>query len=219
MAWLLLPLLVGGCVSAAPPAGHPARGSEEALASAASGVSVYRCGGDERFTVRSYDDSVRVQRDLYAVTLPRVLSASGARYSDGSATFWSRGDEARLETPTDTLASCRGRGAATPWDVSRLLGYELRAIGQEPGWMVEVERGRRMHVLADYGAVEFFTASPHEERDPTAVLYRAADPAGGEVVLTVREAACEDVMSGEAFPLTVSVRLRGAEYAGCGRRL
>ena len=32
-------------------------------------------------------DSVRVQEDLYTVTLPRVVSASGARYSAGGVTY------------------------------------------------------------------------------------------------------------------------------------
>ena len=31
------------------------------------------------------------------VTLPRAESASGARYSDGTTTFWNKGDEALVE--------------------------------------------------------------------------------------------------------------------------
>ena len=31
------------------------------------------------------------------VTLPQVVSADGARYSDGTTTFWNKGDEAMVE--------------------------------------------------------------------------------------------------------------------------
>lgn len=42
-----------------------------------------------------------------AVTLPRVVSASGARYSDGQITFWNKGNEALVEVNGETVyASC-----------------------------------------------------------------------------------------------------------------
>lgn len=37
------------------------------------------------------------------VTLPRVESGSGARYSDGTTTFWNKGDEAFVEVDGETV--------------------------------------------------------------------------------------------------------------------
>lgn len=37
------------------------------------------------------------------ITLPRAISGSGARYSDGTTTFWNNGDEALIEINGDTL--------------------------------------------------------------------------------------------------------------------
>ena len=37
------------------------------------------------------------------VTLPQVESASGARYSDGTTTFWNKGNEATIEVDGETL--------------------------------------------------------------------------------------------------------------------
>jgi membrane-bound inhibitor of C-type lysozyme len=37
------------------------------------------------------------------VTLPRAESASGARYSDGTTTFWNKGDEAFVEVNGETV--------------------------------------------------------------------------------------------------------------------
>ena len=42
-------------------------------------------------------DTVTVTLPDGTVTLPRAVSASGARYSDGTITFWNKGDEALVE--------------------------------------------------------------------------------------------------------------------------
>src|SRR5690606_15932024 len=44
-------------------------------------------------------------------------------------------------------------------------------------------------------------------------------PGGHDLRVVVEEDPCEDVMSGEAFPATVTVVLDGREYRGCGRPL
>ena len=162
-------------------------------------------------------DSVRVQEDLYGVTLPLAVSASGARYSAGGVTYWSKGRSAMFELPDGRLEDCEGDRAETPWDVSRLLGYDVRGIGQEPGWIVEIDLDRRMHVLADYGEVEFFTSRPAVTTPaPGETIYRAPSPEG-DVVVTVTEQPCEDVMSGERSPRTVLLAFGGRELRGCGR--
>ena len=146
------------------------------------------------------------------------MAASGARYSDGTREFWSRGAEARLEAPGYSLQGCVAAPADDPWQVSRLLGYDFRAIGQEPGWMVEVESGRRMHVLADYGDIEFITGPPLEEEVGGATVYRA-EQENQEVVLRVTPGDCQDVMSGEAFPARATLELDGRLLEGCGQAL
>ena len=77
--------------------------------------------------------------------------------------------------------------------------------------------GRRMHVLADYGEVEFFTSRPAVTTPaPGETIYRAPSPEG-DVVVTVTEQPCEDVMSGERSPRTVLLAFGGRELRGCGR--
>lgn len=180
---------------------------------------VYRCEDDIRVVVRVEPESVRLERELDVRTLPQVIAASGTRYSDGVVTFWSKGLSARYETPDEKFERCTGTPAQSPWEVSRLLGYDLRAIGQEPGWLVEVATGRRMHVLADYGEVEFFVDGPVRSDGPEREKVYTGAIQTGEVVLRVRETPCEDVMSGERFPLTATLQLEGRKYSGCARYL
>jgi uncharacterized membrane protein len=209
MFWLAGVLL--GCSSVVP------AGEGEPFAADPPGAYVYRCDGERLLLVRVLGDSIRVQEDLYIVTLPRVVSASGARYGAHGVTFWSRGTEAMFELPHGRLERCRGYRAGTPWEASRLLGYDFRAVGQEPGWVVEIDVDRRMHVLADYGEVEFFTARPTVAALAGGTTEYRAGSSAGEVVVTVHERPCEDVMSGEAFPRTVMLGYDGREFSGCGR--
>lgn len=206
-------VILGACAPASPTPSAEAYGLEQ------SAAYVYRCDGDRRFILRTLGDSVRLQRELLAVTLPVIDSASGVRYHAGGTTLWTRGSEARLHTETETLEGCRGTIAPTPWEVSRLLGYDFRAIGQEPGWVVEVDLDHRMHVLADYGEIEFYTPPPDVRSDDEGVTIYRAEAGGRHVTLSIRETPCADAMSGERFPTTAVLTLEEAVYHGCGRFL
>lgn len=51
-------------------------------------------------------DNVTIMLPGRSVTLPQVVSASGARYSDGSTTFWNKGDEALFEMNDVSYKGC-----------------------------------------------------------------------------------------------------------------
>jgi membrane-bound inhibitor of C-type lysozyme len=50
------------------------------------------------------EDEVHLWADGHAYDLPREISASGARYSDGTATFWTKGDDALFRRPNARLS-------------------------------------------------------------------------------------------------------------------
>ena len=58
----------------------------------------YQCGTTSlTVTVDNQKDQVSFIMDGNQLTLPQVVSASGARYSDGKYTFWSKGNTAFIE--------------------------------------------------------------------------------------------------------------------------
>ena len=58
----------------------------------------YQCGTTPlTVTVDNQKDQVSFIMDGNQLTLPQVVSASGARYSDGKYTFWSKGNTAFIE--------------------------------------------------------------------------------------------------------------------------
>ena len=181
---------------------------------------VYACPDGFRFSVRMRRDSAVVDLPARALTLPHVVAASGARYEGDGVVFRTKGAEAHLQTPPDAHGPCAGTPAATPWEEARLLGIEFRAIGQEPGWSLDVDRERWLRFTGDYGRTRVLTPAPVPMRDTAdgSITYRASAE-GRDLVVVIRPTPCEDVMSGEAFSHTVSVRFGETELLGCGRAL
>ncbi|MBO9541192.1 MliC family protein [bacterium] len=86
-AGVLLVALVLGCNQA----------KESRQTESAPETFVFRCAGTSSVSVH-YEPEVAVLRlSDREVRLPQVVSGSGARYSDGKTTFWTKGDTARLE--------------------------------------------------------------------------------------------------------------------------
>ncbi|UCE88651.1 MAG: MliC family protein, partial [Pseudomonadota bacterium] len=68
---------------------------------------VYECTGGYRFTARIRADGAQLLLPNTTLALPQVRSGSGARYSKNGVTFWSKGEEALLETAATTYRDCR----------------------------------------------------------------------------------------------------------------
>lgn len=162
--------------------------------------------------------------DRWEVTLPRVGSRRGRRYSDGAYTLTVRGTRAILVMPGDRYRLRVVQWATDPWERARLWGAEFRGIGQEPGWVVEIRADGRVELLLDYGDTRITTpiAPAEASSDGDLVTYRTPrDWAPLDITITIRAELCYDGMSGEEFPASVVVRLAGSarEYHGCGRWL
>lgn len=151
-------------------------------------------------------------RDL---TLPQVPAASGARYGNGRDIFWSHGDEATIEIDGRSQ-TCRA--LPDPWEAARVRGIDFRAVGQEPGWFLEIDHDRSMHLVYDYMEREATTPAPVAVVSGARTTYTAATEAHRLTVI-VEERPCRDSMSGEPFPSTVIVTIDGRELRGCGRAL
>jgi uncharacterized membrane protein len=111
--------------------------------------------------------------------------------------------------------ACRGTGHAAG---AGEPGAVYRAVGQEPGWVVEVGAGERppMRVVLDYG--ERRLEVPRSQSLDTASGFRGQ--AGGLMVeLRIMHEACRDTMSGEHFETRAELWVNGALYRGCGRFL
>jgi uncharacterized membrane protein len=118
-------------------------------------------------------------------------------------------------------AATEGSGARPrpdPWLDAQSRGVDFRAVGQEPGWFVEIDHEGALHLVYDYGDRTATTPASLPVTSGAMTMY-VVKTESQHIAVSAEERGCEDVMSGEPFPLTVTVSVGGRELHGCGRML
>lgn len=109
---------------------------------------------------------------------------------------------------------------ASPWDAAAARGVAFRAVGNEPGWYVEVDGGATpaLHATLDYGDRK--VEVPHAiALDGDAFGYHGTATDGSVVVLRIRREACSDGMSDRSYNTSVTLDVGDMAYRGCGQFL
>ena len=198
------------------PATEPAPAAEPAAPAVADTiVAGFRCG--DLLVGATFDNAagnVTLSINGSRRQLPQASSASGARYADAAGNeFWNKGDDATL-TLDGAAHECHVTDDVSPWDAARDRGVVFRAVGNEPGWLVEVEGGDApvLRAQLDMGA-RTVEAGP-VARTADGFSGTAAD--GAPVVLKATGDGCVDDMSGQSFPASAELSVGEERFKGCG---
>ena len=221
---LCLAGLLAACKPAAEPAVTPAPVEPAPPAPVEAAVTSvnFQCG-DERISA-TFDNAagnVTLSIGGQALSLPQAVAASGARYADEQGNeFWNKGSNATLTRTGQPAVECAQTELASPWDQAKARGAGFRAVGNEPGWAVEVGMGEAPALTAtlDNGSrtVEVAQAQALTGKN-TGFAGKTAD--GMAVELLIKREACTDGMSGEAFAASAQLKVGDKTYSGCGRFL
>lgn len=195
--------------------GHPA-GVAKPPASAEAKTYLFRCDERTAYTVRTTTTEAWVFRPEGTLQLPALPAERGTNYSDGAFALWIEGEQARLGETDGELRLCQNDRVRAVWERAKLDGADFRAVGNEPGWHLEIQAGRRIVLVADYGASRVELPLPEPTLDPES---RRTRWDAGELVLEMIGLPCRDSMSGEQFETRVVVTWRGQTLRGCGRAL
>lgn len=166
----------------------------------------FRCG-ERTVTLRHFGELATLSADGRTWTLRPERSASGERMvsvDDDGSWIWVKGDAAMLQLEGAPQPECRLIGA-------RPL---FRAVGNEPGWRLDV-RADGLSLLLDNGATHVFGPSPLVIDGAGMRSYEAVS-AGGPLSALVWARHCEDSMTGMPHPQTVEVRWQDRVLKGCG---
>ncbi len=180
----------------------------------------FECGDDFGFPARLEGDSLQLFLPDQTAELPRVPSESGEQFSDGRVSFWLGDREARLEMGPGMTYLCRNNAAMAVWEHARLNGVDFRAVGNEPGWHLEISDGEKIVFVTDYGTARYTFAAPEPELDPAArtTTYRIRDR-NHILIVVIEGRPCSDTMRDEEFGAVVTVTLDARRLTGCGRSL
>jgi putative lipoprotein len=123
-----------------------------------------------------------------------------------------------VSTPASRLEDRQPSPPVDPWQRARERGIDFRALGQEPGWYLEVDYQGSLRLVYDYGEHEVSAPVPSPAAGSGTASLDVMTEAG-RLVVRIDDRACSDVMSGQRFPQTVTVELAGRRLEGCGRAL
>ena len=104
------------------------------------------------------------------------------------------------------------------WQQAKLRGVSFRAVGQEPGWLLEISHGEEILLVTDYGQnrLELPYVEPAVSQAQRRTQFVVGSP---ETVIEIRGEPCRDSMSGEEFTTAVTVERPDRTLHGCGRAL
>ena len=151
--------------------------------------------------------------------LQQAPAASGARYTNERAEFWSKGDEATITLDGETFTNCRNKPEQLPWAEAKARGIDFRATGNEPGWLLELDADLQIEFVGDYGNYRVITPVPVPDLDSAQRSSYHAVTESHDLLLTIETKPCQDSMSGMQFSQEVRILLDGRAYNGCGKSL
>ncbi|MBT8440495.1 MAG: MliC family protein [Gammaproteobacteria bacterium] len=181
---------------------------------------VYECPDDFSFVARTETDRAWLFLPGTTLELALVQSASGTKYTNGSVTFWRNNNEAVIKSEEIKHTGCNNNRARAIWEHAKLNGVDFRALGNEPGWYMEISNKQDILLVTGYGQQTYrFTSAiinsyPHDRT----TSYHAQSN-GNSVEIIIKGMPCQDSMSGEAFSAAVTVLINNKRYMGCGKAL
>ena len=181
---------------------------------------VFECPNKERFTVRFENNNALLFLPMGFVTIPRVQSVSGAKYSDGKTTVWHRGEQAIVNLGGKPMGNCINNPKEVAWERARLDGVNLRAVGNNPGWYLEITNDKSIVFVTDNNKkrYDFPFVSPELSSAVAKTIYETKKDRQQLIVVTTGQ-ECRDLASGQVYERTVTLKFDGKSYSGCGRVL
>jgi uncharacterized membrane protein len=103
------------------------------------------------------------------------------------------------------------------WHAAKLRGVAFRAIGQEPGWLLEITNGEEILLVTDYGKNKksYPYVEPREDKAARTTVFQI----DADTSVLIEGKDCSDSMSGESFETAVTVTIGERVLKGCGRAL
>ncbi len=178
---------------------------------------VYECSGIE-FVARTMSDEMAVWFEGRHLILKRVPSASGEKYESDDVVFWSKGDEAFVELDNQLFEGCELAPKRVPWEDARRRGVDFRAVGNEPGWSVEIRHDSHILFVGQYGNERVLMTEPVSSTEGEVSIYSASNGLN-EMKVEIVDEPCTDTMAGDNFASQVTVTYAGKTYQGCGATL
>lgn len=148
--------------------------------------------------------------------LNQTPSASGSKFENKATNtlFWQKGDSATLEFNGQRFSNCQKVNIQRPDTASKKLTLPFTARGNEPGWLLTVNKDQ-FELIADYGQTTISAAFSNQPLLRTGQTLELQSEQGN-LTLLAENKLCHDSMSGVPYPYTVSIQTDAETLIGCG---
>jgi membrane-bound inhibitor of C-type lysozyme len=183
-------------------------------------VYVWHCADGQTLVMRNLVREKAIAIDFHDGTrrLDQTVSGSGARYADSVVVFWTKGGTATLERKGAPPLQCEERRADSLREDARARGVVYRALGNEPGWVLEVGPAGRLSWTTNWGQDRFDFAQAQASTTPDGTTVYTAQQGDVSIRASIKAERCVD--DGEVeFDHVVTVESGGRTLRGCGTRL
>jgi uncharacterized membrane protein len=206
-------LLLNACTGIEGVGGVPSPPAESESAQ----TFVFTCSDTLKFVARTDNKEAWLFLPSGTIQLPHTGTGS---YRNDQTYLQINGQEASLEASGVKHLLCKNDRRQAIWEHAKLNGADYRAIGNEPGWTLEVRNQESIILITDYGSTlhEFTLPKPEIDETNRITRYQSKD-SDHELILMISGEACLDTMSGEEFSSKATVTLDGKRLQGCGRAL
>jgi uncharacterized membrane protein len=185
----------------------------------------YLCEGEDKSIVVTIDGD---RGHLFSYQLSQAImrksdsgdfSGSDVYYKPDNPPDLAPGQTAEITIKGVKHQNCKNNPRAAVWEAAKLRGVNYRALGQEPGWQLEIS-SRGFLLVTGYGEnrVEFPRTEPEVNQAERTTRYQSKFD-GDSIDIIIKGEECSDSMSGETFSSQIEVSWRGKMLRGCGRAL
>jgi len=198
-------------------AGEPRSASWEADPRPLGKTLVYECLGTE-FVARVGPGEMAIWLDDRYLVLSRLRDTRSVIYQEADVSYEQTGEKISLRAGGQTFPDCELAPLRAPWEDARRRMVDFRAVGNEPGWHLEIQNGRQLLYVGDYGMQRLMMPDPGATEEGDVTIYQAVSESS-ELIVEISGEECTDTMKGERFPNTVSLVVNGRTLSGCGMYL
>jgi uncharacterized membrane protein/GNAT superfamily N-acetyltransferase len=167
-----------------------------------------------------FDEPSKLSQPIHYVLMTKrlILACAAVLAFSACGTAPPRSQEPEPDAVPSVDGPAEPGAAWDPWADAQSRGIDFRAVGNEPGWYLEVDHERSMHLLYAYGEQQATVPAvpPTVEGDVTTF---ESSGSGRTLRAVVMPGPCSDGMSDLTYPLNVTVTIDTLELRGCGRWL
>lgn len=211
---LAFTLLTTGCATkppAVPTQNSATQGSEQTF--------YYECG-DFEFVAQLNTKQAVLFLPSETIFAPKAPATLKNTFTSDKASF-TRLDQTGLLRSGETVHTCQNNRSKAIWEHAKLSGIDFRAVGNEPGWSLELTQATSSSFTTNYGTKTYSFLLPAPKvsgaRETTYHILGTESHEPFTIILEGKE--CFDTMSGEEFETQVQLLFADKKYTGCGRAL